>query len=118
MSEQVSWQVELAVKPGKLAAFQALTHRMVESTHAEYGVLVYERYLSADGTVVYVYERYQDSAAAVAHLRRFSQMYGSEFADLVERRRFVVFGMPSAELKRMLEPLGATHFAFFAGFST
>jgi hypothetical protein len=32
MGDQVSWQVELAVKPGELDNFRALTREMVEST--------------------------------------------------------------------------------------
>jgi len=32
MDEQVAWHVELAVKPGALEAFRALTDEMVEAT--------------------------------------------------------------------------------------
>ena len=57
MGEQVSWQVVLAVKPGELDNFRALTREMVESTRDEPGVLSYERFVSADGRVVHAYER-------------------------------------------------------------
>jgi quinol monooxygenase YgiN len=69
MDRQVVWQVELVVKPGTLDNFRALTGEMVEATRGEPGVLNYERFISADGTVIHLYERYADSAAAVAHLR-------------------------------------------------
>jgi quinol monooxygenase YgiN len=69
MGDQISWHVELAVKPGQIENFQALTGEMVESTRDEPGVLDYERFVSDDGKFVHVYERYADSAAAVAHLR-------------------------------------------------
>ena len=49
MSDQISWHVELAVKPGQIANFRALTTEMVESTKHEAGVLNYERFVSADG---------------------------------------------------------------------
>ena len=68
MRGEVSWQVELTVKPGELDNFRALTREMVESTKGEPGVLIYERFISEDGKVVSAYERYADSAAAVAHL--------------------------------------------------
>ena len=55
MGDQVAWQVELAVKPGALNNFRALTEEMVESTRGEPGVLCYERFVSADGTVVHIY---------------------------------------------------------------
>jgi quinol monooxygenase YgiN len=85
MSEQVAWHVELAVKPSALEDFRALTGEMVEATRGEPGVLSYERFVSADGMVVHVYERYADSAAAVAHLRTFGRQFGDRFVDLVVR---------------------------------
>jgi quinol monooxygenase YgiN len=117
MSGEISWQVELAVKPGKLDNFRALTREMVESTKREPGVLIYERYASKDGTTIYVYERYANSDAAVAHLRAFGKMYGTRFVQLVERRQFLVFGTPSDELREMLNRFGATYLDHFGGFS-
>src|SRR6266568_3265428 len=75
MSGAIAWQVELAIRPGELDTFRTLTREMVESTQGERGVLIYERFVSEDGTVVYVYERYADSAAAVAHLLTFAHKY-------------------------------------------
>jgi hypothetical protein len=62
MGEHVSWQVELAVKPGQLESFRGLTREMVEFTKSEAGVLVYERYVSGDARSIFVYERYTDSS--------------------------------------------------------
>jgi quinol monooxygenase YgiN len=115
MGDQVSWQVELAVKPGALDNFRALTAEMVESTRGEPGVLSYERFVSADGQVVHVYERYADSAAAVAHLRTFVRKFGGRFVGLVDRKRFTVYGNPSAELKGILDEFGATYLEPFGG---
>jgi hypothetical protein len=42
--------------------------------------------------VVHVYERYVDSAAAVAHLRTFGRKFGGRFAGMVDRTRFTVYG--------------------------
>jgi quinol monooxygenase YgiN len=49
MCDQISWHVVLAVKPGQIDNFRALTTEMVESTRAEVGVLNYERFISGDG---------------------------------------------------------------------
>jgi len=70
MSDQISWYVELAVKPSQLDNFQALTGEMVKATRRERGVLAYQRFVSADCKLVLLYERYADSAAALAHLRK------------------------------------------------
>lgn len=117
MSDQVSWHVELQIRPGELRAFRALTAEMVEATKSEVGALIYERFISDDGQVVHVFERYLDSAAAVAHLIAFGKRYGEKFAKMVDRKRFTVFGMPSLELKQILDPLGATYVSHLAGFS-
>ncbi len=117
MSNDVSWEVELAVKPGQLENFRVLTSEMVEHTRGEPGVLIYERFLSDDGTVVYVYERYADSASAISHLQGFGKIFGARFVDMVERKRFTVFGIASDELKAMLDRFGATYHSPFDGFS-
>ena len=90
MTNEIAWHVELAVKPGKLEEFRALTREMVEATKGEPGALIYERFVSTDGTVVYGYERYADSAAAVAHLVAFGTTYRDRFVATVERKRFTV----------------------------
>jgi quinol monooxygenase YgiN len=103
MSDQISWHVELAVNPGQIDNFRALTTEMVESARQEFGVLNYESFISADGNFVHVYERYKDSAAAVAHLRRFTKNFSSRFMTMVERTHFTVFGNPSDELRGLLD---------------
>ncbi len=116
MGDQVSWRVELAVKPGQLDNFRTLTGEMVESTLAEIGVLSYERFVSEDGQVVHVHERYADSASALAHLRTFEKKFSQRFLSMVERRRFMVFGSPSDELRRLLDGIDATYMRPFGNF--
>jgi quinol monooxygenase YgiN len=82
--------VELAIKSGRLQRFQELTGEMVEAARREPGVEVYQRFVSDDGTLVHVFERYPDSPAAVAHLRGFAERFGDRFASLVDRRNFTV----------------------------
>ena len=117
MGDQVSWHVESAVRPGQLDSFRVLTSEMVESTRGEAGVLSYERFVSDDGKVVHVYERYIDSEAAVAHLLAFRKKFGERFEGLVDRKRFTVYGTPSNELKELLDAFGAQYLAPLDGFS-
>jgi quinol monooxygenase YgiN len=116
--EEISWQVELALRPGKLHGFRSLTREMVQAAKREPGVLIYERYIDEKAAVVQLYERYRDSACALGHLRAFSATYGERFAELVERKRLSVFGTPSAELKSVLDGFGARYFDRFDGFSS
>ncbi len=113
MSDQVSWLVELAVKPGQLEKFRALTSEMVKSAEDESGVLIYERFVSRGGRIIYAYERYVNSAAALAHLRKFEAQFSERFARMVSRKRFTVFGAPTEELKRVLNRFGATYLRLF-----
>jgi len=117
MSDQISWYVELAVKPSQLDNFEALTGEMVEATRRERGVLAYQRFVSADCKLVLLYERYADSAAALAHLRKFEKHFARRFSEMVDRTRFTVLGNPSDELSALLDGYGATYLKPFADFA-
>jgi quinol monooxygenase YgiN len=117
MGDQISWCVELAVKPGQLDNFQALTGEMVEAARREHGVLAYQRFVSADCKLVLVYERYADSAAALAHLRQFEKNFAKRFSEMAERTRFTVLGNPSDELRALLDGFGARYLKPFGDFA-
>ena len=117
MSDEVSWHVELMVKPGELDNFRALTKEMMETTKGESGVLIYERFVSEDERVVHVYERYVNSDAAVAHLAAFGKLYGERFKSMVDRKRFTVFGAPSNALRSILDRFNADYLDLLEGFS-
>jgi quinol monooxygenase YgiN len=116
MGDQISWYVELAIKPGQLVNFRVLTGEMVRVTRREAGVLAYQRFVSSDNKVIHVYERYANSDAANAHLRIFMNTFADRFQRMVERSRFLVFGNPTAELKATLDRFGATYLEPFADF--
>jgi quinol monooxygenase YgiN len=107
MSEEVSWHVELAIKPGQLDDLRALTDEMVEATRLEPGTLNYQRFVTENGEFLHIYERYANSEAALTHLKNFTARFGERYSALVERRRFVFFGAPGDELRRFLTPFGA-----------
>ena len=109
MGDEIAWVVELAVRPGQLDNFRALTGEMVLVTRHEPGALSYQRFVSEDGQIVQLYERYADSAAALAHLRTFEKMFSRRFGSLVDRKRLSVFGTPTDELKAVLDRAGATY---------
>ena len=115
MGEEIFWHVELRVKSGQ-RNFRTLTGEMVAATRREPGVLSYQRFVSEDDTVVHVYERYADSAAAVAHLESFAKQFADRFSAMVERKNFTVFGYPSAELKAVLDRFNAVYLKPFGDF--
>jgi quinol monooxygenase YgiN len=97
--------------------FQELVEELVASTKQEPGTLIYEYFLSADETVLHIYERYSDSAAAVAHLKTFGEKFAGRFLELATPTRFSVYGEPSEEAKAVLDGFGATYLGTFAGFA-
>ena len=109
MSEEISWCVELRLRPGKLEQFRALTGAMVEATRAEQGVLSYQRFIADDGSCIHVYERYENAAAAAAHVHGFAEKFGADYSALVERTRFTVYGAPSNALRTLLDRYGAVY---------
>jgi quinol monooxygenase YgiN len=113
---EVSWLVELTVDPERLGDFWALTEEMVAASSEEPGTLIYERSMD-DAGVIHIYERYVDSEAARAHLYAFEERFAPVFAQLIQRRRFTVYGEPSAELREVLRMVGATYVTPVAGFS-
>src|SRR5262249_19830484 len=117
MGDQISWFVELAVKPGQLDNFQALTGEMVEATRRERGVLTYQRFVSTDCKLVLVYERYADSATELAHLRQFEKNFARRFSEMVDRTRFTVLGNPSDELSALLDGFGVAYLKPFGDFA-
>jgi quinol monooxygenase YgiN len=116
MGEQVSWVVELAVKPGQLEGFRSLMQEMVESTSQEAGALSYEWFVSADGSAVHIYERYADSAAAVTHLNGFLERFAQRFLERVDVTRVSVYGDPNAEARAIMDGFGVTYYGPFGGF--
>jgi len=116
MAGEISWHVALRIKPGQLSNFRTLTGEMVAVARHEAGVLSYQRFVSEDATTIHVYERYTDSAAAVAHLEAFAKRFAGRFSAMVEREAFTVFGDPSPELKAALDRFNAVYLKPFGVF--
>ena len=118
MSEYVAWMFELKVKKGRADDLRALMREMVDATHAnEPGTLMYEWSFNEAGDVLHLYERYAGSAAALTHIGTFSSKFAARFFDILEPKRFVLFGTPNAEVREALAPGGAEIVTQAAGFS-
>jgi quinol monooxygenase YgiN len=116
MDREVSWVIELAVKPGKLETFRTLMEEMVTSTRDEPGALVYQWFVSDDGTIVHIYERYASSDAVMAHPKNFGAKFAERFLGAVDPTRFTVYGTTSAEVKAALSGFAPTYLGPFGGF--
>ncbi|MDH3704520.1 MAG: antibiotic biosynthesis monooxygenase [Acidimicrobiia bacterium] len=116
MSEAVSWDLMLAVKDGQLESLRELMDEMVAATTNEPGALVYEWFISGDGTAVHIYERYADSDAVLIHLGSFAN-FADRFFGAVDPTGFFVYGEPSDTAAEALTGAGAQIMGRFGGFA-
>ena len=117
MSTVVSWNLQQAVRDGRLDDFRSLMHEMVESTRAEAGAQAYEWFITEDGTTCHLYERYVDSDATMVHLGTFGARFAERFLSCVEPTGFNVYGDPSDEVRGVLDGFGAVYMGRFGGFA-
>jgi quinol monooxygenase YgiN len=118
MEGQVSWVIELAVKPGQLDTFKALMEEMVAGTSTEPQTLNYEWFISDDDSTVHIYEKYADSEAVLAHTGGFMEKWAGRFMEAVEPTRFTVYGSPNAAARELLDGFGGTYLRTWGGFAS
>ncbi|WP_024513252.1 hypothetical protein [Bradyrhizobium sp. ARR65] len=94
------WVLTLAVD--QMEKFKALIRKLVAATEKETGVVQYEYNISHDQKTVDIYERYIDSKAAVYHVEKTFGRPSKEFLSLPKPTRWVIYGMPSNELKQAI----------------
>ena len=89
----------------------------MESTKAESGTLDYEWYITDDGSVVHIYERYADSEATLLHLANFGEKFAERFLAAVDPTRFTVYGSPNNEVKEALTAFGPEYLGWLGCFA-
>jgi quinol monooxygenase YgiN len=106
IENEVAWLFELEVKPENRKAFEALVPEMVAETEkTEPGSRAYQ--IFARENSINVYERYDDSDAALEHMKNFGEKFAGRFMALVTPVRFTLLGSPSPELLDVVGPIGA-----------
>jgi quinol monooxygenase YgiN len=117
MSSAISWDLMLAVKDGQLDPFRALMNEMVTATEAEPGALIYEWFVSDDGSAVHICERYADSNATLVHLGGFAEHFAERFFSMVDPTGFFAYGSPSDACREALTGAGAQFMSPCGGFA-
>jgi quinol monooxygenase YgiN len=100
MSDNVFWILEADINAGHLDNLKALIGEMVVGTkHDEPGALDYQWFISDDGTMLHIYERYADSEAVMVHRRNFAQKYAERFQTYLTVTKITMYGDPSADVR-------------------
>ena len=116
MSTEISWVLEVTVKPDALDKFSALIQEAVSDDQAaEPGSQILGCFI--DGQDAHFYERYQDMAAALTHLQRFGENYASRLFALSSPGRLSVYGEPGDEVKAALAAFSPRYLKPLAGFA-
>ena len=117
-SDEVYWVVTLSVPSGRMDDFKQVVDQLVAATKEEPGAIEYEYTASADQSTVDIIERYRDSKAVVAHITQtFGPKFSKPLLDIVKPVRFVVYGTPTAEAKKVLESFNPVYMTPFNGFT-
>lgn len=117
MNENIFWVLITKIKEGETGNLKALISEMTESTKVnEPGAINFEWFISSDEKFCHLYERYENSAATVTHLRNFTKNYAKRFMECLEVKSFMVYGKPSEEVIKMMSPLGVVFMEPAGGF--
>jgi quinol monooxygenase YgiN len=112
---EIAWLFELEVAPEHREAFEAMLPEMIEATGSgEAGSRAYQFF--ANGTTVCAYERYDDSDAALEHMKNFGATFAQRFMTYGKPVRFTLLGNPSPELAEVVAPIGAVVHTVIAGY--
>lgn len=115
MKNHITCVFELNLLPGKADSFGRLVAQAVEATSQEPGVLIYEYAISDDETKAYIVERYLPEAL-VPHVDSTFAPFAAPFLEHVTFAGLTVFGEVDADIRKRLDPFGATYIQTFAGF--
>jgi quinol monooxygenase YgiN len=114
MGSQISWVFEAAIKPDSVEEYATMAREITADNQAsEPGQEIFEWFV--DGEDIHIYERYQDSAAALAHVQGFVANFAGRFLSLCTPTRMSVYGEPTDELAEALTGFNPRYFGPMAG---
>jgi quinol monooxygenase YgiN len=118
MSSNISWLLALNVKEGQNENFKKLMGEMVDFVNQnEPDTSNYEWYLSDNETTCHIYERYNDSAAVMTHLKGFGENFAERFMSCLDATGFTVYGNPGADVKEALAAFAPVYMSPALGFA-
>jgi len=117
MREEIYWVVTASLHPGKFEDFKDVVAGLVAETRDEPGSLAYDYSVNDERTVIQVFESYRDSDAVVHHVTKTFPPFAERFTECVAIQGFVVYGVPNAAAREVLDGFGSTYMSPFEGFT-
>ena len=113
---RISYVLEFSIKDGKVDQFKTKAEGYIAAVREnEPDTLVYQWYLSEDGTRCLVYETFTSSEGLLTHLENVGPSL-PELLEIAPITRLEVFGSASDAARNALAGLGAVHFPSLGGF--
>jgi quinol monooxygenase YgiN len=111
----VAWMIESTINDRD--ALDSVMADLVANVEAnEPGTTHYEWSISEDGTRLFNYDRFEDSAAAMAHLAGFGP-FAERFMAALSPTRVVLYGSPNEDVRNAMAGFNAEPFAEYGGFA-
>ena len=115
-SDQIYWVITFTVD--QMDKFKSVVQKLVAATEKEPGTLEYEYAVGDDQKTVDIFERYTNSHAAHVHVtENFGPNFSKDFMAVAKPIRFVVYGVPTDELKKTLADFHPIYMTPFDGFT-
>jgi len=106
---QFEVRARMKIRDGQVDGFKRQAAEMMRLTkEQDTGTLVYEWYLSKDGTECEVREAYMDADALVDHAFHVRAAREAMFAEFAFDHRMAMYGEPSPRLTELLNKIGVT----------
>ncbi len=103
------------IQEGKIDEFKKLVGFIIDRIKStEPCTISYEWFLSQDQSLCYVIQIYEESDAAMFHLRNVADLL-DPFHMVAPLTELKIFGNPSSELRQVLEPIGTQFFEHLNG---
>ena len=115
MTHYIRATAEHTISEGKINEFKKLAAEIIDQVDArESNTISYEWFLNEDESKCYVVGVYKDSKAVLDHLGIISDLV-SPFHEIAPLTGLRIFGNPTDELKRDLEPFDVEFFEHWNG---
>ena len=113
-SDQVYWVFTVTVD--QMDKFMALIPKLVAATAKEPDALQFEFNIGDDQKTLDIFERYVDSRAALFHQAESFGPFSKEFFAVARLTRWVIYGAPSDEFKKVNADFHPIYMTPFDGF--
>jgi quinol monooxygenase YgiN len=119
MSKNIHIRAEFIIENDNVEQFKKLIREMSYAVETnEPSTLVYQFYLSGDGTKCMVHESYVDSEAVLSHNESSaSKTILPRIFNIAKLNTLDVYGNPTNELKKLLASFNSQIFNLYTGFS-